>query len=414
MANPENLPLPKAVQKLSGVQSYVEKKSKPKEFITKKDVSEGMSPFGPPPEYNKIIDELYESGLLYDSGIRYPSNINLDPAKSNIRERHELPYNYDISIGLAGSNEILERTLTTLRTGTLVFGIGPHFTGFHKSLKVINKSKYGPISPPLTQHLEEILKETVPNPIRFPKKPDVLYLAVPDARGDDVDPELLWNFTDKWCDKGVMVILDRALADFSEESNHTHRNLVEIRSFSKSIGLPGDGFSYALGSNEYINRLNSHMKDYNYRSKSVFMAEVFNRISDPDIINPHLNMVRSRTKEIKTKLMNTLEKYNITYLPTSNSTPLQFIDGENEDFFDNLDLPTTPGSGFFYTYDISSNTPLTNRYVRIGLPSLDYNDPKLDLDKEMDIIAKRIKGAINISNQYNVESFITLSHNQIL
>jgi histidinol-phosphate/aromatic aminotransferase/cobyric acid decarboxylase-like protein len=400
MASLERLPLPRAVEELTGVQSYVEKKKEQREYITGKDVSEGMSPFGPPPQYGEILDELYSSGLLYESGTKYAGNLKLEPATQNIRERHELPSGYDILIGFAGSNELLERVVMTLKSNTYVFGIGPHFTGFHKSLKVIGKSKYGPISPPLEEPLEDILKNNKYNPVRYPKKPDALYLAVPDARGDNVEPELLWDFVDNWCDNNVLIILDRALADFSPDSNHTHPNLVEVRSFSKAMGLPGDGFSYILGSNSYIEVFKKHMKDYSYRGKAQFMAELLNRISAPKIVYPQLEMVRRRTTEVKSKMISALKKYDIQTLPTDVSTPLQFVDGEVESFFDTVDLPTTPGSGFFYTYDTLAKTQMTNRFARIGLPILDYDDPELNLDDEIDLIAKRIKGAIHIAKEY--------------
>lgn len=381
------------------------------------DTSEGYQPFGPVLGYEE------------DPGSEY-LEVNLDSTRELIKQRFvpTANENVEVEIGFSGSNEILERICMSFDDNTEIWGLGPHFTGFTQSVKVVAHSKYTPIAPPLDMKLEDALKimmEKTPE-----KYPDAIFISNPDSRGNIATRDTLVKFIDHYTSKGVVVIMDEVNGDFlpDEESVASLTNdnsyLLVVRSYSKGLDLPGKGISALIANKTYMAEYKNQMRDHHYRTDVKTEVE---RISNPRIIDAELERIRIKTAIHKNLLLDLFRKYEIPYLPTSAETPIVFVDGGEDDFYEELlnYVKCTPGIGYFETYNdpgedeqpsISDTffgefdkTPLTNRYVRIGLPKIKYENLSWDEVKDIyEKLAKEIKGVINVVREYRSHKTLSI------
>lgn len=387
VVNRQNLPV--HIQHVELSQTYAHQKGEAPKRETLLDASEGFQPYGPPKIYTG------------DVGHSYPE-FDTSTAEAYLRERFKLGPESEIVFGSAGSDEILERICISFKDDTTLWGIGPHFPDFINKTKVIRRPKHIAISPDFSAPLDDILADIAKKIKQTKKKklPSAIYLANPDARGEFAHGEKLAKFIDQVTAQGIMVILDNAYSDFlpDEESvsNLTSNNsyLIVTSSLSKGVGLPGEGLAYMIAHKSYAEEYRRQLRNFSHRGASM---NLLNKLMNKEVMNPHLAMVRERTKRMKSKLMQALSDNGIHFLKTSELTPNLIVDGGDDAFWYELDLPTTPGNGYSATYErvvpsVDLKT-LSNRYVRVGLPLLDYDDPNVDEDEAIAIIIKRILGA---------------------
>lgn len=400
--------LPPQIYEISKSIGYVELQgtnvTKPTEKIV---VSHGFHPFGTPPSYKGELGAFY-----------------LDPEQTGpnqfIRNRFNLSDNSEVVLGSQGSNELLERVAMSFRDGTKILGVGPHFTGFKQSIDVARHSEYISYSPPLalsaSETIDTLMKSIPPDEALIAEieskgtlenlLPSAIYISNPDARGDFVGKEQMKRFIDKFTSLGVMVIVDEALGDFLPDNQSTadltanNSHLLVVRSFSKAIGIPGEGLSYMVAHKSYAKEFRNQMRDHHYRGDNRLL---FSEMTDPEVFYPLLDSVRVRTLKYKTILLETLDRHKITCLPTSLFTPIVFIDGKEEGFYNALDFEATSGAGFTATHANGGNEQISSRYVRIGLPFVDFDDPNAEhlFREECEKIAKKIKAAIHVVEEFN-------------
>lgn len=400
--------LPPQIHEVGKSTGYVELQHAKSGSTTEKIVvSHGFHPFGTPPGYKGELGAFY---------------VDVDQSQpiQFIKERFHLEGDSDVVLGTQGSNEILERIAMSFRDKTRIIGVGPHFTGFKQSIDIARHSDYSNFSPPLTYTASEtidalmrsipseeaLLTEIEKNGSLDEIVPSAIYISNPDAKGDFIDKQKMRTFIEKVTSLGVMVIVDEALGDFLPDDQSAadltkdNSHIIVVRSFSKAIGIPGDGLAYMIAHKSYTDEYRNQMRDHHYRGDNRLL---FNEMTEPGLFYSTLEDVRNKTQAYKSILLETLEEYGIAYLPTNPSTPIVFIDGMEEGFYDALDLEATSGAGFTATHTNGGSDQISSRYVRIGLPFVDFDDPNAteSFTEECRKISKKIKAAIHIVEEFN-------------
>ena len=164
-----------------------------------------------------------------------------------------------------GTIDIIDRLLSLFKNKT-VTSIGPHWSG----IKWVCEK----------------------HDLKFDDHGDIVYIARPNGR-DGLLRDI--NFDDY-----EFVIIDEAYGDFCDDSfiQHNHINSIVIKTFSKSLSIPGIRFAYSVSSSEII----SQLKNLSYRYSMNIVAQDI--ITDAlHLIAPHIE----RMKKTKTFLENKFE-----------------------------------------------------------------------------------------------------------
>lgn len=386
--------------------NYADLRKELSEFVTPIKADESVSPFGPPPQYWDIRQEVLDE--LRSSGTRSYGEVETQPVEQFTRERYGLPSEVGVVPGTSGSNEMLERIAIGLADNTRIRIIAPFFTDFLKSIKYARRShQIQKVSEPLHKPLEQVLLDNMPK--KGERVPSVVVATVPDIRGDFADLDVVSEFSERWSAVGAYVILDLSKIGFVHDTQSPSRlvannpNLITIESWSKAYGLADDGFATLIASDEIAQWYKRQKRHFHERHRDYMM--LFNRLAHPKIIIPHLEKTRQQVRRYKSVLTDALNERDVKTLPHDIRLPFLIVDGEDPNFARELDLPITPGSGYFETYNPDpsiTNTPMTDRYGRVGLPVIDYSDPA-KAEENIRTMAKRIAATIKILRETNVQ-----------
>jgi histidinol-phosphate aminotransferase len=376
------------------------------EGIRQFNLSAGESPFGPPKEYPEILQKITASSERITRGSEY-RDVDVSKAQSFIRERFGLSHTPTVILSSNGSYGLLERIPGIFSSANVrLYGLGPHFpsidkfvTSYRNEGALQGRINYAPISAPLNSHLSE----TIERAIKFREKGSpgmknvVFYLCNPGTpKGDYAQPELVEKFAKTCRKKGDLLIVDEAFGDFLPDRDSSiplteDYPLIVLRTLSKGIGLPGERIGYAVmhkGIGVIYKETNLLVFDMPVESQMLA-----NEILDPKIINPHLENVREKTRDIKAKFIEKLESSKLHILPTSLDTPILTLDLLSSNAYKRLrerGIIVAEGSGFSNTYyneerSRGADERLTNRYARITIPkSID------DIGEIVKIIAEEV------------------------
>ncbi len=345
-------------------------------------LGEGVSPFGPPPEYFEIRQRLEAEGAFARAGLVYGGSVDNTPALGFIRERFgDVPY---IALSQGGSDEILERIVTQLiedpyKRKVHIMGIGPHYPhinnfakryGFGEISAHTMRLLYGSVFLDLHRPLSETVLETIRRCKEDGRHNVLVYLCNPDTpKGDSVDIDLIKDLADITARQEKLLLVDEAFGDALEDENSAmpltavYSNLIILRSLSKGVGLPGERIGFAgmsAGVGEAYDRVR---RVYDISGPTQLLA---NEIFNPDIILPHLDKVREKTRIFKHQLLNQLAIIGIPYLSTDFGVPILLLDGRSGGFHSRLlalGIETASGMAFAETHP-----GLSDRYVRMTIP----------------------------------------------
>lgn len=404
----ERYQMPRVIRNISEPKYYVghvgPEKLSPK--VTRMEF--GMSPFGPPPEYFKILDKLYRSGALAAAGLTYLSDPS--PAIAHVRKRFGLGPDPYISISSEASDEIAERINTQFidirSTSGLTKVIGPPYQYLH----VLNFLDRHRLSDRDGNRLKQqrILHETFRSNITFStpyetvirsmtekldnrKRNIILYITNPNSpTGDVASLEAIEELISMFASKPERaVFIDEAFGDAVETKNSAipltekYPNLGVIRSLSKSIGLPGLKIGYVVMSAELGEQ---YRKIERIHAESGIPQLIANELMKPDILERHLAIVREKTVAIKRELLRLLRENHIRYFQTDERVPILLLDGESPGFYDKLkdqylELTTgfapyrnnVPWDEPWYDYELHQK----GRCVRMVIPQNSSTLPKL-------------------------------------
>jgi histidinol-phosphate aminotransferase len=147
------------------------------------------------------------------------------------------------------------------------------------------------------------------------KKISLIVLANPNSpTGTIIDHEVMLKILAKTKKFNIPIVIDEAYAGFYKFSYikylNKFKNLIIIRTFSKSFGLAGLRAGYAVGSKQNMNLMNKYRPMYEINSISCLAIEfLFNNIS---IVKKNINEIEKSKKF----LIKNLIKYKINYINT--------------------------------------------------------------------------------------------------
>lgn len=227
-----------------------------------------VNPYFPP---QKLIDEMkasFETLLT-----QYPSGIdvnNLLAAKNfGVQQKHILVGN--------GAAELIKCIMEQL-VGKVGF-IRPTFEEYPNRYNEENSAVYIPQNENLSYNTEDL--------IRYFGNTDIHYLLLinPDnPSGNYIKKADVLHLID-WCkEKNICIIVDESFIDFAEEDNSTlinediiaeYKNLIIIKSISKSYGVPGIRLGILVSSNEnLIKKLKKKVSIWNINSFGEFYMQI--------------------------------------------------------------------------------------------------------------------------------------------
>lgn len=358
----------------------------------------GENPIGTIPQYDEILREMYESGERARAGKSYEGDVA--EGLGNLEGRWGgIPYG---QFSMGGATGIEERLFTSLFFGERyqIFGVGPEFPIPVNFVNRRKSTRYLPFYRPLDVTLDKSIERSMTYFNRFKGRRRVIfYVNNPDTpKGDSADPavmEELAEFTEK---QGWVLVIDEAFGDFLPDENSAipltrkHRDVVVIRSFSKGLGLPGEDIGYLVSSEGIGVSIDRLRRARDIRGVA---ALSINKLSNPNIILPHLEESREKVEAIKTTMLLDLGQLGVNFLPTDPRVPIFTVDGESRDFDKRLlekNIIATPLDEFKHTHSGLEG----NQYVRLSLPQK-MIDGELKLIDEVDDILKvdaRIRAAV--------------------
>lgn len=167
-----------------------------------------------------------------------------------------------IEIGF-GTIDIVDRLLSLFKGKTLT-SIGPHWSGIKWACEK--------------------------NDLKFDDNGDIAYIARPNGRDGLLRDVPFEDYE--------FVIIDEAYGDFCDESliQHDHTNSIVIKTFSKSLSMPGIRFACSVSSPEIAVRLQklSHRYSMNGVVQDI-IPEVFY------LIGPHIERMKKTKSFLETK-----------------------------------------------------------------------------------------------------------------
>ncbi|MGE5042340.1 MAG: aminotransferase class I/II-fold pyridoxal phosphate-dependent enzyme [Candidatus Levyibacteriota bacterium] len=353
-------------------------------------LSEGESPFGPPPEYDQIVKEIAQSGLHTEKGSHY-ENVNTLAAENFVRERFELdktglkkPY---ITFSAGGSDMILDKIMGLFKNNTQVHALGPHFPPLETYMDERNPSlEYISIEQPLREPPEkglelakqltldrerafEMVQRDLTEEGAKPKENfshTVFYICNPNTPlGTVIQPEAISDFVAFQEQHGNLVIIDEAFGDALPDKDsaakltNTHDNVIVLRTLSKLIGIPGERLGYAIMSSGVGNMYEGRRKSYDISGPQV---ELLNRIMDNKIISGHLQEIVPMVRAIKKPLIEGIKNagFRVVQDGGGETVPIFTVQAYDEQLYDQLEyasVDVAPGKAFFSThFDFYNNS----------------------------------------------------------
>jgi len=219
-----------------------------------------------------------------------------------------------------GSAEIINILMRNIQKTTGI--ILPTFEEYYNKIDKTLVKTFLPLNNNFTYGLEELLD--------FSKQIEQLLLINPDnPTGNFLSKNKILKLLDHLKSKNKTLILDESFVDFvdSEHSDSTlikssilneYKNLIIIKSLSKSYGIPGLRLGVmASGNQELINELNAQLPIWNINSLSEFFMQIFDKyIEDYHVSCRSIAVERSR-------FLNELNK--ISFLRTIKSQSNYFL-----------------------------------------------------------------------------------------
>lgn len=259
-------------------------------------------------------DKLYKVETRFGGYWRYPNLIDfcylVNPYFPNEKLKSEIKANFDILIGeypsgmkvnslLAGKDfgvaadsivvgngaaELINALLTNLE-GT--YGvIRPTFEEYPNRLSEDNIIAFTPKNADFSYSANDIIEFFQNEPI------DNLILINPDnPSGNFIPYEDLIRVCDWSSEKKIQIIIDESFVDFSEESIENtllsneilnkYKNLIVIKSISKSYGVPGLRLGILASSDlNLIASVKKNISIWNINSFAEFFLQIFNKYAD--------------------------------------------------------------------------------------------------------------------------------------
>jgi histidinol-phosphate/aromatic aminotransferase/cobyric acid decarboxylase-like protein/choline kinase len=239
-------------------------------FPKLKDFCYLVNPYFPT---TKMQDEMKAS--FYKLLSQYPSGQNTQ--KSLAGKMFKIEKN-NILVG-NGATEII-RGLSKIITGT--FGIVfPTFNEYPESIGYNRVVKFIPQNKSFTYGINEI--------IELANKCDNLLLINPDnPSGNFIDKDQLLKTADILLKMNKKFILDESFVDFSSETNNKtmlfqdildrYKNLIIIKSISKSYGVPGIRLGILATANvEIMSRIEKEISIWNINSYAEFFLQIIDK-----------------------------------------------------------------------------------------------------------------------------------------
>lgn len=356
-------------------------------------IADGVSPFGPPEDTQKIFEELVDNKKFLDAISTY--DLGTTQAEQNIRDRFDLPTEQKVFLSSGGSDEIIERITFALDTGVKkrVWAIVPTFPDMDNYIdrqtvqgKESERLIYGPIYVPLNsapQDQLQIAKERLIKAKRDRMKPAVYFCNPGTPKGDIVINDEVEGFVEFAEANGNLVIIDEAFLAEDKDSaaplTQKYSNLIVTGSLSKAIALPGAGIGYMLASKGLEPFLEEFNRPYHVRGVSALMANYFTK---PDLIRKHQTKVRNLNIKNKNLFKIELEREGFKIMGRTNMKSLiMAVNSNTADFYNKLrrqGVDTTRGGGFESASTEGPSMPnINDSIVRVTTPKNELDIPVL-------------------------------------
>lgn len=352
-------------------------------------LEEGLAPFRPVEEAQRMLDELYRSGALLESMFHY--EISDEPARQGMRERFgNIPY---LAFSGGGSDEILERVITQLIRDPNKEVMRLALIGLTYQHTVNFAGRYGHIGEDIDNLVLPIYRFTGPD-LNVPLKDliqragwrsqssragnTLYYLCNPGTpRGDSVTLEVIEKLAYS-LSKTDMLLVDEAQTDClpDEQSMTTrlkdHPNTIVVRSvIDKGESMPGIRVGIIAASKEIGERFDIINRLYPVSA----LQQAFANVALSKTMWPYIEKTRKLTLKTKTELLRQFDEADIKYLPTDPRVPILTVDGRAEGFHARLleqGVVTASGKPFALT-----DERMSDRYVRMTIPADIEDIPEL-------------------------------------
>ena len=207
------------------------------------DFSISVNPLGPPAGLKKVLCDGFETVLSYPE-------ITADAFKSGLSEYHDLPSDHFIAGN--GSADLLFALVSLLRFKH-AFIPSPTFIEYERACEIHGWEITH--LPPRNTHdfsldLERLLNAMIPH--------SALFLCVPNNPTGQISPaDVTEEIIEEARKKEMVVVLDEAFLPFTGVPSaiplvSKYKNLIVLRSMTKSYAIPGLRLGYAVAAPEII------------------------------------------------------------------------------------------------------------------------------------------------------------------
>lgn len=239
-----------------------------------KDFCYLVNPYFPP---KRMIDEYktYFETLLHD----YPSTLNIQNLLA--AKIFNCDQNY-ITVG-NGAAELINALMSGLENERIGV-ITPTFHEYIARSPIKFLKKFSPVNDDFAYNIDDLIK--------FSDEIDVLVLINPDnPSGNYIKKDILIQLLSYFKEKGKKLILDESFVDFTTDTYlnslidneilSKFKNLIIIKSISKSYGVPGIRLGIIATANSLIlDKIRQKLSVWNINSFGEFFLQVFGKYEE--------------------------------------------------------------------------------------------------------------------------------------
>ena len=232
------------------------------------------------------------------------------------RLSEQIDYPSSFIIAGAGSDELLDMIFRTfIDSKDVVLSVEPSFS-MYKKYAEINGATY--LSCPLNLKIDDStgIASYELNKIRFLKQARISKILIL-ARPNNPDGSVVSKqFVEQLLNLNKLTIIDEAYIEFSNLPSlldlvKKYKNLVILRTLSKSHALAGIRLGYAVANPNIIEVLKKVKSPYNVNA---FAAKLGSYIIRSDEIYEYIRIIKNTREEVIQKLISLREKFNQFYI----------------------------------------------------------------------------------------------------
>ena len=251
------------------------------------DFSANLNPYGPPPFSSSAIEDA-----MKDLGI-YP-----DSDATALRERiaEKLKRDTDEIIVSAGISELIYLIFIAFSPEKVV--IPQHtYCEYERAARIFGVRVEKIRMPALKIRAEEI--------IHVMRNRDIIFLCNPNnPTGQYLSGDEMKMLIEAAEERDALLVVDEAYVDFAMNAAHLHtvqsHNLLLLRSFTKSYGVPGVRIGFAIGTEDVIGELNAVKPPWNVDvfAQKIGIASLMNE----DFLHESLRKVWQQKRRMEDEL----------------------------------------------------------------------------------------------------------------